>query len=1364
MGYTKTVSKVARVVNPQQNPNLTIREEWVNHGKATIGNNKTYATSHYTKTKYVTKYETKTTGTGKNKTTKKVPKEYGYKYNHPQVISAHDYGFTFDNTATLTKVTVYAKMRVGSGVTTEAPMCIFDVYGDAYASRKDNTKVYYSTGWNNGRYQSNKTTKLSTKWEEYKYTMDESTIKAGKFTYDDWNKTVMGVDLVFKDGKFNGDKSATAKIDLAWVKIVVEYEIPQYGIDYTYYENTYKSISKNKNSPTKFTASEVVVIEATYNQYTKGKGGTKDLKVEIPWGTDIFTDGEIGVYSIECSNSSFNTNTMTWTVPANGKQTATLDIPIVPHLEDTSAITIHNDTVGSYSCYYRANLVELVDGYDDIRISPLNEAHRGDDFCVRVDIEGISHDSTAQFTVYNNKTYEVVGHSINSEGCSSGVSEIPLTNQPNDVKFSVPANERFKASFNFCIRPFVENDVNTLSVSSYDTGKTSSYTYNVSPPYVYHITSKGSNYDDTNRYVGLRTDDELISNHRVASTLSTDMVVLPIATDSKDQTMNQSSSKIRLHFFEELDYIGCVPLEQTHFDQSSTYKDKLLDSHYKNKRYMGKELASTEDISLNVRLHPHQVTTIQGLIDMDKPIPINTNHKSFEGDALNNRGWAEIVGIKTTYTNPHWYKCDIDVSYLTHNLNTRFNIETGNAVSDYQIPELFAEVLNDSDPLSSGNQDEDYFLVSTDGTYEYISDEEEIEDLLDSNEYPIYYSLENKYTESGHPYEEYTINPIFDEDTYNSLDDDDKYEYLDTCVESYLEDDWEIHFRELEEKVKVKITQDSDNSFSIGNGQYLKIESRDNLNSVVEIVMDWESTLLPELRENNVSRITRLYDAKTGNSIFEYEYTDISIEDGELTCRVIGRVYDSVMDFTIPIDKDITFNYTPVDEDTGNEATYGSKLTFKLNGYNLYVVDEGYNGMEISEAIELPISKKITSLKYETVWENKNEDAESDDIVSSINMSVQDTILVSQYADMYGRMVVSPFPVQKKEVLFIREGEEGMIYYLKGDDEEFSYLINPYYQYMNGTDLIDGDSGSSIFNLNYGYELIYIQNGLVRLGFNRITGKMYLGKYDPRIKDYIDLFNLHLTKYDDMNVNSISDDKIEIQASDCVFTIYRGHPYIKIKHELEDIFIDTQFEKVWAESVGGTDPSDYPIYWNLMNNSNLLSSSYGGSNTINTTGISAEMVQSPPRTVTSLSWSSFPQSIDINTDTTFTVTGSVTNPSELLDFSNGDYQGNFGLYSIEETVNRTKIHSIDLYSKDIIQLNEVDNIAVYTKDYDGNRVLVENNRIDFYEIFTPSLSLNVPNPIIQVGDKANLQAKLKDEDGSLVQGVRVDFYVDDAEE
>ena len=137
----------------------------------------------------------------------------------------------------------------------------------------------------------------------------------------------------------------------------------------------------------------------------------------------------------------------------------------------------------------------------------------------------------------------------------------------------------------------------------------------------------------------------------------------------------------------------------------------------KNKKYVGKKLQSEEDISLNIKVRPKQITTLQGLVDMDKPIPVNTVPEAFESDALNHRGWAEIYGVKNVKkTNNHWYECEIDLEYLTHNLNTRFKVIRGGKTYPVSIPSITYPVLRSGDELLG------YFNVDTDGTYRYNAD------------------------------------------------------------------------------------------------------------------------------------------------------------------------------------------------------------------------------------------------------------------------------------------------------------------------------------------------------------------------------------------------------------------------------------------------------------------------------------------------------------------------------------------------------------------------------------------------------------------------------------------------------------------
>lgn len=76
--------------------------------------------------------------------------------------------------------------------------------------------------------------------------------------------------------------------------------------------------------------------------------------------------------------------------------------------------------------------------------------------------------------------------------------------------------------------------------------------------------------------------------------------------------------------------------------------------------------------------------------------------------------------------------------------------------------------------------------------------------------------------------------------------------------------------------------------------------------------------------------------------------------------------------------------------------------------------------------------------------------------------------------------------------------------------------------------------------------------------------------------------------------------------------------------------------------------------------------------------------------------------------------------------------------------------------KSIIQSGEKDDItATALDDVKG----LSGKTIYFYEIFDPySITLTVPSSIIQSGDHDDMTAKLKDEDGSLIEGETVYFY------
>ena len=1179
----------------------------------------------------------------------------------PQDLRGYDFNFEMPEDATITNLKLYLHIRTNGYYGIKTPSVKFNLVAPS-PKNLNNTKNYHDTGWHNGyyvdgtgSYQGN--TYLSSGWWLFEYEMPYSELKKGGYDYTTFNSN-MGVDVRFKDANIYG----TCGVQLAYMYMRFEYVQPNHQIKFV-------------ESPANLITGEPFTLDVTYSQ-TESKavhGGDITFDVKPQWGEEILS------YTLKDSGQSYNNSTKKWTVNSVGKQSHTMRLNMLSHVINDNVILFNNPKCGFTHNSYLHYGVD--NGYDNIRLSFVDTVKQNAKSYMLVSIESYSPDSTTSYQFSCDKNCRVIGWDVADETNSVSINSVSADN--STVTLNVPAYKRFTA---YLLVTFIPQGfgTNTFTVESLDTQQTKSLAIDIIEGVQYHVTSDLSKHDDDDKiYLYCPPHTINLRTARVSSDIETGVTILPFKADNVDSLMTQSAIGLHLNKLEDLDYIGCVPLEQTHFDPKSTYKDTLLNTNYKNKRYMGKKLASDEDITLNVRLHPHDVTTIQGLIDMDKPIPINANHKCFESDALNHRGWAEIYSIKTEETNPYWYKCDIDVKYLTHNLNTRLAIERGNKVTDYPVSDVMYFRANSGDSLSTSDN---FFKVVTDGTYYYVSD------------------------------------------------------------------------------VEASVS----NVFNLANGEHLTISSKDKLSNITRISMEWTSILFDELKENNISRITKLVDSD-GNSVFEYEYTnfeygyDSSNNVNNINADVVYRIktpngWDNVNNHInlrlILSDEGLVVGVD--DEQTSitanNQLMYGSTLHFELNNNKLKIIDEGFNGREIHT--ENAIDLMDGDYYFVNEWKNNNSDAETDDLTAYFDFIVEETMLTSEFATKYHKCVVSPFPIVKKHLLFTRDGEEGTLYYYEDDGEEFSYLIEPYYIYQSGTDLKSSD-GISIFNLNYGYEVVYIQNGLVRMGFNRINGEVYLAKYDPMANLYITTHNLRLEKYSDINTRMISDDKIEIQASDTIFTIWRGHPYIMITHPTEEILLDTRFNRVWAEGVGSNAISDYPEYWDLLNISNLLPSCVGGVSELDTDCLEVSE-HNINREETTLEWNDFPDNVYVKTDTDFEINGSITNPSEIIDL---DYNKCiFGEYTVSYETDPLYPTNLSIgYDKDTISSSESATFLVRLTDLDGNGL--SGKTINFQEIYSPTLlKLKSDKDIVQGYGTVTLKGILKDIDGSYIVGQELKFY------
>ena len=1239
---SKTVRKYAQVVNPQINPNLPKRENWSKIGNA-VGSTDLLASSLYT-----VKFNKKDKVVG---------------YNYPYKVTAHDFRFNIPSNAYIKEIKFGVRMKCSTSKMGASYPSVGFYIKDKKSSVKDSKKN--KTGWHDGIYWAYSDKSMSKSLYTEEYVMNESNYKKGGFDISDINSTYFGVDLNFAE-----EPALEHTIYLKWIWCEITYDVPQFTLTSNYAKHI-------EEDPKALLSGQTYDVQFTLKQSTKAYGGTRNLKLNIPFGTDI-------VGNVAVSKGSFNTETNTWTLNTDGVTEATLKFKMADYTIDKQSISLvgNTSTLKSEFWYYTSRGTVGASNYIRIEYATATRPHKRHTTCYAVTSTVNADITQVVYSFANTKRWDVIRIDMD-EGVTD--SEVILDHIDYNASISedgsypkeaygscyayvnIPANKTVNVGFTVCLRPKETGD-NTFMVRSFrsDTGigfADRNHEYSVADPYVYHFGQTASDTDNV-LHQQLLTNNVKITTHRITTDTETDAKVLPCSVKDGDALMIQSHPNIHMYLWEQIDYIGCVPIEHYHFDPKSTYKDKLLDTHYKNRRYMGKELAPDEDITLNIRLHPKQVTTIQGLIDMDKPIPINANHKTFEGDALNHRGWAEIYSISTTKTNPSWYKCDIDVKYLTHNLNSRFHIQKGGRTfSKYTMPSLLTTINDTGDRITNGDET-DFFIVDTDGTYNYIGDSGAWVYFFDENGDKVKWTGDTT-----------TLTVTEEDGTVVTYTGEGVLVYLEEIGLTVETPTTNQYIKVREEYITANALR---NHFTLDEGQHISIKSKEKLSTITQISFNWLSSKLNELKENAISRIVRLIDADTDDVVFEYEWCDFDFEDfvvydddetqsteSILSCRVIGRRYngsdyEALIDEMIDLANDVeTTDDEYIDSETGEQFAelkyFGSNLIFDINNNTLKIIDEGYNGKEIERTVELEGKQYY----YETYWQNNNVDGEDADIDCYLDLVVQDSVLNSEYASKYSSMYVSPFPVSDKKIIFTRNAEEGVLYYLDDNKEEFTYLIDPYYQYHNGVDLrTESEDGEyiSIFNLNYGYKVIYLENGLVSLGINRLNGKMYLRKYDPVSKTYIKLFDLHLNKFDDININSISDDRIELQASDTTIIMYRGHPYVIFKHELEDIGIDTKSNKVWGQSVDGDVHLPYPVMFDLMNHENMLPACVTGKLDDDCVQISKEYLY-PSTDVNVTITKTNPSDVEVGDTVTFSATGQPSGSKVCFLIKKDDWDG-----------------------------------------------------------------------------------------------------------
>lgn len=1104
----------SQTINAQVNPNYTKNyNDWSNMGNA-VNHSSVFAESHYTKARdgsFVT----------------------------PWVVTAHNFGLNIPTNAYITKVTVQVCMKVDTPkLKVHPPVAHFMVYGGTGSTSVTQQTTSNKTGWYGSTYRVYNNKTVSTSEEVYEY----------EFSGKEWNKMgyptarlnhdVFGVDLHFNNPV--NMTTSSAGVYLRWVAVIVDYEIPNYEI-------TFKKPTTRTN-PLGVTVNETYCVDATLKNKTNANGGIQQTTIVLPYGMELISSNSSSQdYNILIETD--DPQVWTWACSGEGKANHTLRLCLKSHAHGLQDIKYGNmpyyvdaepcsDCVISYgtvemgkpSCFKFKKMINTVE--DSVKFTVIVDTDRLTDW-TKVSSEVL------EYFQNENQGNNLISWTLEQSSQIYGVSIKEYTN--NYIELNIPENIRgtnVPIELTGCFVPLFSgnNTVQLITGSEIDTRD------------YYSLPSDGVVLD-------LVPDDTVWEDYWVGTKLDVLGYVLRAGVKDTDKNMVEGECTLKAHIWEDIGYIGCVPLEHSHYDPNHDFTNKGVSESFKNKTYKGKTGEFEDDTDLKIKLRPQQWTTLQGLTKIDKPIPVNTVPQAFEGDVLNFRGWYEINGIKgVEKTNPLWYDGQVDLDPLTHNINTRFTIKKGNKSNNFSLSKALAYIVRSGEEFAK---------------YKYIN--EDLEEVVNDNGYFL-------------------------------VDTDGAYIYDDS-------DD-------IDNSMKTLVALD--------NSQYVNILSDEYLAEICSVSMTWNSTKIEEDRENNIERVINILD-ENNQPVFRYTYYnyDFDTNDEYYKCQVLGEKLLETGDWKTEISKELTLavdieslqlevnangkvvqesephidEYVIEDEDeedtetySFNDYIYGTTVKFLLNNNVLSIIDMGYNGQEIiAENIDLVNSK----YKFEANFVNHNVDGDSTDVITFFDFEVGESIITSDLGNLYKDMIISSFPIAGKKILFTRNSEEGTLYYYQHDSSEFSYIQEPFYMYFCGVDL-QNRAEASIFDLDNSYTIFYLNNGLIKAGFNRITGDIYIHKYDIWSRQFIHICDLHCTNTD-FKIGTFSDDKIELKAGTTVYTMYRGHPYLIINHPDEDLLFNTAWHTAWAEKFNGI-AYPFPIYFNFLNNSNLLPSDIGGIN------------------------------------------------------------------------------------------------------------------------------------------------------------------------
>lgn len=261
------------------------------------------------------------------------------------------------------------------------------------------------------------------------------------------------------------------------------------------------------------------------------------------------------------------------------------------------------------------------------------------------------------------------------------------------------------------------------------------------------------------------------------------------------------------------------------------------------------------------------------------------------------------------------------------------------------------------------------------------------------------------------------------------------------------------------------------------------------------------------------------------------------------------------------------FNGIPFDS---NGQMYGSSWHMDMNDGLINIYDYGLTSDGGINAPKILISNtEIDQTDYKLQIEVDHPDVTNistlPDLKTRYWLNITEDETTSPYLALYNNIIISPSPVPDRACHFVRHTDEGLLYYYDwqyvGD---INYMGTPYNQYKAGCDLQTVD-GYSQLDTESGYDPICITNGLVKVVFHRLAQHAEIFRYDYEHKKYILVRGVKIEEIGNIQLESFNDDKIVIRFGKTTWTMWRGHPFVQVKHPNSDLTFVDGVDTVWCE-------------------------------------------------------------------------------------------------------------------------------------------------------------------------------------------------------